>query len=141
MINKIKILTKKLSWSFTGNVIFALSQWGIITIIARFGSPDDLGIYSISLAITAPIILFFNFQLRLVLVTDATESYTFSDYFSSRIIHMLFAYIVIIVVAILYSDNFSLVLVILFMGLAKLFESLSDICLGYFQKIGNIEHI
>lgn len=62
--NRIKVFRKKVSWSLAGNLIYAISQWGIISIIARYGSAEDLGIYSLGLAVTAPIILFLTFNLE-----------------------------------------------------------------------------
>ncbi|MGM8366181.1 oligosaccharide flippase family protein [Virgibacillus sp. W0181] len=129
---------KKLGWAIAGNIAFALSQWLIITILARFGSALDLGLYSLSLAITAPIILFLNFDLRTIIATDSTSQYNFSEYMSGRILHMLVAYIIIISVALIYSSDKKTFFVIILLGLVKIIEALSDICMGFFQKKENL---
>lgn len=141
MFNKILKLRKKLSWSILGNITFAFSQWLIVTLIARIGTAEDLGMYSLALAITAPIFMFFNFQLRTVLATDSDDEYTFPQYFGGRIIHLSFSYIIIGIVALIYSNDTKLQIIILIMGLAKVFESLSDICMGMFQKKSRIDLI
>ena len=141
MWKKIKKNQGKLSWSLGGNIVYALSQWLIITIIARFGSVEDLGVYSLGLAITAPVVLFFSFQLRTIVATDAKNEYYFSQYYGGRIIHLTLSYLVIIPVAFIFSDDLKTIIVILLMGLVKYFEALSDICMGFFQKQSRIDLI
>ncbi|MBM7599930.1 O-antigen/teichoic acid export membrane protein [Virgibacillus halotolerans] len=138
--NGIKIKSK-LTWSLGGNIVYALSQWLIITIIAKFGSAEDLGIYSLGLALTAPIVLFFSFQLRTILATDSKDEFTFSQYYGGRILHLTLSYVVIIPIAIIYSNDSVTRSIILLMGLVKYVESLSDICMGYFQKQSRIDLI
>ncbi|WP_339251817.1 oligosaccharide flippase family protein [Sporosarcina sp. FSL W8-0480] len=139
--NRIKVFRKKVSWSLAGNLIYAISQWGIISIIARYGSAEDLGIYSLGLAVTAPIILFFNFQLRVILATDTNEEFNFPKYLGGRIVHLTLAYIIIICISLLYSKDTITLFVILLIGLVKYVESLSDICMGYFQRKSRIDLI
>lgn len=130
---------RKISWSVVGNLIYALSQWAVVTIIARVGSFQDIGSYALSLAVTAPIILFFNFQYNAILATDSKEEYTFSQYFGSRIINSSIALIIIILVSLSYKDNSEVMILIILMGFVKYFESLSDLCFGFFQKNNRID--
>lgn len=142
----LKILAKnklksKLSWSLFGNIIYALSQWGVVTIIAKYGTSRDLGIYSIGLAVTAPIVLFFNFQLRTILATDSKNEYEFKQYYGGRIIHLTISFLIILPVSFIYGENKETIIAIILMGLVKYFESLSDIFMGLFQKKGRIDLI
>lgn len=141
MWEKFKKVRAKLSWAFGGNLVYSLSQWLIVTIIARFGSAEDLGVYSLGLALTAPIVLFFSFQLRAILATDTKNEFNFGQYFGGRIIHVTISFIVISLVAIIYANDIITILLILLIGLLKYFEALSDICMGYFQKEGRIDLI
>ncbi|GEN81814.1 hypothetical protein SLU01_01260 [Sporosarcina luteola] len=141
MWSKLNEFKGKLTWSLLGNIVFALSQWIILSILARFGSAADLGIYSLGLAITAPVIQFFNFELRTVLATDSKNDYSFQQFFGSRIIHLLIAYLVIMPISFFYVENTIATLSILLIGLIKIFEALSDLCMGYFQKESKIELI
>jgi O-antigen/teichoic acid export membrane protein len=136
--NKLK---SKLSWSLFGNIIYALSQWGVVTIIAKYGTSRDLGIYSIGLAVTAPIVLFFNFQLRTILATDSKNEYEFKQYYGGRIIHLTISFLIILPVSFIYGENKETIIAIILMGLVKYFESLSDIFMGLFQKKGRIDLI
>jgi O-antigen/teichoic acid export membrane protein len=141
LLQKILAFRYKLSWSLGGNIIYALSQWAIVTILARFGSLEELGLYSLGLAITAPIVLFFNFQLKVVFATDSLNEYNFSQYLGARISHLTIAFLIIIIVAFLYTNNLYTITIIILIGLVKYFEALSDICMGLYQKKDRIDLI
>lgn len=139
MFSLLLSLRKKITWAVSGNIVFALSQWAILTVLARLGTATDLGQYSLALALTAPVILFFNFNLRALLATDSVNQYTFSQYFSSRVFHMFIAILIILIIAVMYSAD--IMFIIILVGLIKFIESLSDICLGFFQKKGKLDLI
>lgn len=141
MWKKLNMLISKLSWSLLGNITFALSQWVIITIIARFGSTQDIGVYSLGLAVTAPVVLFFNFQQSTMLATDSKNEFEFNQYYGSRIINSTIAFLVIVLLSFIYRDNKEVVIIIILMGLVKYIESLSDICMGLFQKKDRVDLI
>ncbi|OBW58434.1 hypothetical protein A9986_05725 [Solibacillus silvestris] len=141
MWNKFKKIQKKISWSLFGNIIYALSQWGIITILARFGTVEELGIYSLGLAITAPIVIFFSFELRTLLATESKNEMNFGQYFGSRVVHLIISYFTIVLIAIIYSNDSKVIAAILLIGMIKVFEALSDICMGLFQKKQRIDII
>lgn len=126
---------------FIGNLVYSISQWGMLVVIARLGNPIFVGQYSFGLAVTAPIILFLNLQLRNYQATDTSSQYEFHQYLKLRIITMFLAYLVIILIALMEYHNLDLLLVILFVGLAKVIESISDIYFGLFQKHEQMKYI
>ena len=95
MVNS-KSFLQNFSWTFIGSTIYALSQWLLIVVLAKFGSAEVVGQFSLGLAITAPIILFSNMQLRNIIATDSVNQYSFSEYYGTRIILLLLAFLVII---------------------------------------------
>lgn len=138
---KLKGVKSKLTWSLIGNLVFALSQWMILSLLARFGSAIDLGIYTLGLALTAPVVQFFSFELRTVLATDSKSQYSFQQYFGSRVIHLLIGYLIIIPIALFYSRDTITTWALLLIGLIKIFEALSDLCMGFYQKKSRIDLI
>ncbi|MBN2002170.1 MAG: oligosaccharide flippase family protein [Anaerolineae bacterium] len=132
--NKRLSLRVNFTWAFVGNLIYAACQWGMVTVLAKLGSAQKVGQYSIGLAVTAPVIMFADLQLRAVQATDAQERYTFTDYLGLRLVMTLMAVLVIggILVASDYSAETSGVIFAL--GLAKAFEAMSDIIYGVLQK-------
>jgi O-antigen/teichoic acid export membrane protein len=68
-------LRQNFSWTFVGNIIYAASQWGMLVVLAKLGSPEMVGQFMRGLAVTAPIILFSNLQLRQIQTTDVKQHY------------------------------------------------------------------
>ena len=72
-------LRQNFSWTFVGNIIYAASQWGMLVVLAKLGSPEMVGQFTLGLAVTAAIILFANLQLRQIQTTDVDRRYQFGD--------------------------------------------------------------
>ena len=53
--------------------------------MTKFGDVEMVGKYSLALAITAPLFMLTNFQLRAVQATDAQSEYHFGKYLGLRI--------------------------------------------------------
>ncbi|QLE51284.1 lipopolysaccharide biosynthesis protein [Nostoc sp. C057] len=129
------------SWTFAGNLVYAACQWGMLVILAKLGSPEMVGQFTLGLAITAPIIMFTNLQLRIVQATDARKQYSFSDYLGLRLISTALALAIITVISLLGGFRWETSLVIFLMGLAKAFESISDIFHGLIQQHERMDRI
>ena len=78
-------LRANFSWTFVGNVIYAACQWAMLVVLAKLGSPEIVGQFALGLAITAPVIMLTNLQLRAVQATDAKRAYSFGDYLGLRL--------------------------------------------------------
>lgn len=93
-----------------------------------------VGQYALGLAITAPIYMLLNFQLRAIQATETKKSFDFSIYFTFRLISTLFAYLSILFVVFLLDYSKGAILVILLIGLHKAIDSFSDVIYGLLQK-------
>lgn len=138
--NKSKSFFENFSWTFIGSLTYALSQWLLIIVLAKLGTPELVGQFSLGLAITAPIILFSNMQMRNLVATDSSNEYAFSEYFGSRIILLLLGFITIIFISFWGSYSLTVSLVIIFVGLSKVIEALSELTHGFFQKIERMDY-
>lgn len=121
-------------WTFLGNTVYAASQWAILVILAKLASPEVVGRFSLSLAVTTPIMMLANLNLRAVQVTDAKDEFLFGDYLGLRLVTTILAMIVVVGVVSLADYRQELGLLIIIIGLAKSIESISDIVLGLLQK-------
>ncbi len=141
--SKVKRLSLKqnFSWSFVGNMIYAASQGGILVALAKLGSPEIVGQFALGLAVTAPIILFANCQLRSIQTTDTQQEYSFGDYLGLRLCATLIAYLSIVVIVVASGYRQDTALVILLIGLAKSFEAVSDITFGLLQQRERMDRI
>src|SRR5699024_6283684 len=115
-------------------IFYALTQWGVLMTIAKLGNPEMVGIFTLGLALTAPIVLLMRFNLRVAVASDSNSDFQFSEYFSSRVIATVVFLITMSVVSILYSSDYNTALVILILSFAKSIESISDILHGQMQK-------
>src|SRR5271166_684261 len=86
------------SWTLAGNVIYAACQFGMLSVLAKLGSPSMVGQYALGLAITAPVFMLTNLQLRGVQATDARHEFEFADYFTLRLTATLLGTLVILLI-------------------------------------------
>lgn len=124
-------------WTLAGFGIYGTCQWGMRAAVAKLGTPEMLGRFSLAFAICAPIVMFTNLQLRNIQATDARGEYHFRDYLTLRAIGAFVAMVVIAAIAVVMyvlGHGISAAVTILIVGLAKTAESLSDVIYGLLQK-------
>ena len=128
-------------WSLVGNVIYAACQWGMVMVLAKLGSAELVGEFTLALAITAPVLIGASLCLRNVQSTDAVGAYAFEQYLSLRVFTMLLG--LVIVAGVILSSGYSvhLAAVIFLVGLAKAFEFVSDIIFGFLQQREQMDRI
>lgn len=134
-------LRRNFSWTFVGNVVYAACQWGMLVVLAKLGTPEIVGQFTLAFAITAPVILFTNLQLRVVQATDAKHEYVFGDYLGLRLLSTGLALLIIVGITLIAGYRRETLLVILVVGLAKGFESISDVFYGLIQQHERMDRI
>lgn len=121
------------AWILAGNVVFAICQWGAIVALAKLGSTFIVGQFSLGLAISTPVLMLTNLQLRAVQATDSRRLYSFREYLRLRTALTLVGLAVIASVACFGRYERQTAAVILVVALSKGVETLSDIHYGLFQ--------
>lgn len=134
-------LRRNFSWTFAGNMVYAACQWGMLAVLAKLGSPEMVGQFTLGLAVTAPIIMFSNLQLRSIQATDTKQEYLFADYLGLRLIATGLATLMIIGIAWKSGYRWDTTLVVLGLGLAKAVESISDVFAGLIQQHERMDRI
>src|ERR1035441_4592676 len=109
-------------WTGFGNGVYLACQYATLMVLAKLGNPTLVGQFSLGLAITAPVIIFSQMQLRQMQVTDVKGEYLFADYFCSRLIFSALALMVIGGVLAFSGFSLAIGLVVMLIGLAKVFE-------------------
>jgi len=132
--NKPLTLRRNFSWTFIGNLVYSGCQWGMLVVLAKLGSPEMVGQFTLGLAVTAPILMLTNLQLRDIQSTDARNHYLFSDYLGLRLIMTGLALPIIVGITFGTGYRGETALVIILIGLAKGIESISDVFYGLLQK-------
>lgn len=129
------------SWTLAGNAIYAATQFGTLSALAKLGSPAVVGQYALALAVSAPVFMFTNLQLRGVQATDARNEYQFADYFTLRCLSTILGMLAVgFIVAIAHYDR-TTSLVVLLVTAAKAIETFSDVIAGHLQKFERLDQV
>ena len=129
------------SWMLTGNLVYALCQFGMLSVLAKLGNPSIVGQYALALAIAAPVFMLTNLQLRAVQATDARHEYEFADYFTLRTITTWIGILILAVIAGIAHYDLPTKLLILLVACAKAVETISDVIAGHLQKMERLVNI
>lgn len=124
-------LRSGLLWTLGGQLVYSLAQWGMVSLLAHRGTPEDVGSYALGLALTAPLFLLLGMQLRGVQATDARKTYAFRHYFSLRLLTMAVGLLLTVLLAAFYPHSR---FTILWLGVAKALEGISDVIYGLLQQ-------
>ncbi|MBM7095680.1 oligosaccharide flippase family protein [Bacillus sp. H-16] len=127
------LLFKNFSWSFIGSSIYALSQWILIITIMRVGSPHDAGVYSLGLALSAPIIMLINLNFRAMQSTDLSIRFGFNAFKVTRILGNALFFCVFLIILAITNYNIEIATALVLIALIKIIESFSDLYYGLFQ--------
>ncbi len=126
-------LRRNFLWTLAGNIFYALCQWAIIIVLAKRTTPLMVGQFSLGLAISTPVIMLANLQLKVVQATDVHRAYRFSEYLGLRTVTTTLAFFVIAAIAAVISHEPKTMLVVIAVAAAKSIESMSDVFYGLFQ--------
>jgi O-antigen/teichoic acid export membrane protein len=134
-------LRANFSWTFVGNVVYAGCQWGMLVVFAKLGSPEMLGQFALGLAISTPVVMLTNLQLRAIQATDAQHTYQPGDYLALRLTMTLLALLIITAIVAASGYRQQTALVILAVAGAKAIEAISDMCYGMFQQHERLDRV
>lgn len=136
-----KRLRVDFTWVLAGNILYSACQWMIVVVLAKLGTPQQVGEYSLGLAVSAPIILFGNLQLRSLLASDVAERFRFDQYLIFRLLTLGAALAVVVAVAAFWGDTREAKTVIIVVAAAQTIELVSETYYGLMQKHGRMDRI
>jgi O-antigen/teichoic acid export membrane protein len=122
------------AWTLAANIIYAGCQWMMLMAMAKVCAPAEVGVFALGLAVTAPVLMLANLQLRSVQATDARGSFRFQDYFLLRLLTTGLSLAVIALLAVMPAHPAGAAAVIAIIGLSKCFEATSDVLQGHLQQ-------
>lgn len=134
-------LKANFSWSVLGNVVFVGCQWGMLVVLAKLGSSEMVGLYTLGLAVTAPPTQFATLGMRLAQVTDAKNDYQFSDYLGLRLITNTLALLVILGIVLFTGYTSTTALVIIAIGVSKFMMGISEVFHGLYQQYERMDRM
>jgi len=128
------------SWALSGNMVYWACQWGIILGLVKLGTPAQVGEYALGMAITAPIVLFANFQLRALLASDVEGRQSFSQYMSFRLVS-LSAGLLLVAGIVFWTQPPAYRVTILLIGAAQALDFTSECYYGMMQRHGRMDRV
>lgn len=134
-------LRANFSWTFAGNVIASGCSWAMLVALAKLGTAETVGRFALGLAVTTPVILFSNLQLRTIQATDAERKYPFRDYLGLRLAMLALAQVVIVGIVFFSSYQPELALTVIVIGIGKAIDAVSDVIYGLLQQHEQMDRI
>ena len=135
-------LRANFSWTAFGSVFYNFCQYSLFIVIAQITcSPEMAGQYTIGLAVTAPIMIFFGSNLRAVIVSDVRRECQIGGYMMFRVMSLVAAMSVIVTIVLCSDYAWETMLIILVVGVAKSIEGISAILFGYFHQNERMDQI
>lgn len=135
------VLIQKAKWLLGGNIIFAFSQWLILTLIAKLCTARELGEYSYAMSIIAPVFMLTNLQLRPIFVADynSDKHYDYGSFFGLRFYSNVLGFILVILWGMF--SHIDSIWIIAFVAFTKCLEGISDIIYGWYNALDKTELI
>lgn len=129
-----------LGWGILGQMAFVISQFLLLTVLARFAQVEDVGRFGLTTAVVTPVYWFFNLGMRENQSTDTRSVFRFREFLALRLMGTGFAYLLIVAIAFLAMPS-EIRSVMLVFGAAKGLESVSLLYYGLFQKAERIQYV
>lgn len=120
-------------WTSAGNAVYAASQWGMVSVLAKLGSPELVGQYALGVAVTTPVLMLAQSNLRSVIATDVTHEHRFRDYRNLRILSLFVALFAIVILSVAGHKGAESIAIML-VGIAQTVEWMSDVYHGLMQQ-------
>ncbi len=127
-------LKENFAWTLVARIIYAMSQWGVLVVVAKLGGATMLGELTLSLAIVSPVFVFPQLNLRAFQATDARDEFHFGDYLILRLATSVVALSIVVGILTVTGYERGLVQVALGIALYKTFEAISDVFYGLQQR-------
>jgi O-antigen/teichoic acid export membrane protein len=117
-----------------GTVWSGFCQWALLVVLAKFGTVDMVGTFTLGLAITLPVLMFSCLNLRNLYVTDCANTYRFREYFTLRLVMAAGSVVFTVACVVLERQSADLVIAIALISLAKAIEYISDMLYALLQR-------
>jgi O-antigen/teichoic acid export membrane protein len=134
-------LWRHFSWTLPSVAVYAASQWLTLLILARWGTPDEVGRLGLALAVTAPVFMLANLRLRTLLATDHCRAHPFRDYLTLRLVGIAVAAGVLLTATQITRGREAAVAITALIVMAKAAESLSDLFHGLQQQHERLDRV
>jgi len=127
-----------LAWMVAGTVWNGFCQWAMLIVMAKLGTIEMVGAYTLGLAIATPILMFSCLNLRSIFVTDQQGVFRFHEYFVLRLGMLAVSVVGASAAGMLEGDRPELVFFIAAITTAKALDYVSDMFYALLQREENM---
>jgi O-antigen/teichoic acid export membrane protein len=132
-------LLANFSWVLGGRVMYVASQWAILVVLARWGTPEIVGQFGLALALTAPAFMLAQLGLRDLYATERDPA-SFPVYLTLRLLSLVGA-LCWVAALVLSGYTAAVGAVIALVGASKAVESVSDVLFAPTQREERMEYM
>ncbi len=122
-----------------GSLVYAATQWLVIVVLARLGTPEDIGLFTLASALSVPMLALSQLSLRQVFITDAANRYDFSDFVILRCGTTAIACLTVVLLGVVLGYRDEPLAAIIAVGIGRGFESISDIYYAPLHKKNRLD--
>ena len=126
-------------WISVGNAVFAACQWATVSVLAKLGNAEMVGVYALGVAIATPPLMLAQLNLRSVLATDVKQQHTFRDYRDLRFTSLIVTLLLLALFTVIRRSPHETA--ILLVGLMLAVQCMSDIYYGLLQAHERMERV
>lgn len=120
----------------------AITYWLMFTLMARFSSPATLGNAVLALAVTTPVFVFFNFQLRTLAISGACWAAAQRiPLVQLRVVLSLVSFLLCTTIAIFLASSTELLAIIILFAALKAVDAFAELVYGFDQLDSKHSHI
>jgi O-antigen/teichoic acid export membrane protein len=127
-------LRANFSWTFVGNVLYAATQWGLLTLLTKLFAPELFGRYALALGISTPVLVASALQLRSIYVSEVKRGSSFAVYLVLRLATSALALIALALITLAGWVPVHLVPLTLLLGCNQATVMVKDMYQGVMQK-------
>jgi O-antigen/teichoic acid export membrane protein len=124
-----------------GNVAYAVGQWAQLILLARVGGAAAVGVYSLALALTAPVTNFASLQLGMLLSSDTRRSYAFREYRQLRAHTTVLAVVAIAVIGWISGTRGEAAIALALVAAMRAADAMSDVYFAAWQRAERMREI
>ena len=127
-------LKRNTAVAFAGHLVYMSSQWLTLIVLAKYADLAQLGQFAFALAVTSPIYMFSNMQLRTVQATDSRDQFRFDEYLLARLCTTAISLMAVLTIVAVLGKPHSYLLLVGLVAASKSIECITDVVHGLFQR-------
>lgn len=126
-----------------GKAVFALTQFGILAVVAHLGPPEDVGAMTLASALVTPLFFLTSMGMRDVHAVDDLDRFTRADYVALRLLGGTVAVMLACLLAVTYqsSSGWLVQATTIAFAFVKFFGAQSSLNHGVFQRAQRMDFV